>query len=607
MIQEKKQYAGFCLGISAMVVPLVRGTLAAFLLNLTAFPSSAATAPAVMDIFDIFSAQEGLGSLPADYFNSTDLLNELSEGNAVRNMIDQGVKDLAAGRKQPGMEKLKQAWAMDFSSPVAGIVLAHSYLQQKEFGLALEVAQKIQKYSPQIVEGYTLAGIADAGMNNFNKAQASFESALELRPHDADAGINLAQIYLEQKHDDKARTVLTDTVSNNPDNLVALYSLVNLEVKTGHLEKAISDLESAISKSPNDFRRRIALVRIYVGSNQMPKALATLAETLSQFPEQPDVVELAGVVHMQNGAFEKAVPLLESAVKFSPEKLTAHYNLALVYENLRQNMLALAEIDKALKLDPSHASSKFIRARLMAATGQLDAAQNILKELELSNSDSINIPELRGRIAIGQNKSEEAVNQFKLALKKQENNPQLAIQLGLALIAAKKPDAGYAVLRDWVGKHPNNISVRIILADILLDRNQYDEAEKYYSEVLELQPGRLDVSNNLAWLLAEKGKLDKAVDLAEKNYVNAPKNPLIIDTFATILLKNDQPKKAAELLREALTLSPENATIKYHLAQSLVGFNNEEAKDILKKLLASKQAFKERESSNGLLKKLESQ
>ncbi|OAI18555.1 hypothetical protein A1507_09380 [Methylomonas koyamae] len=601
---KKNTYAEVGAGVKAMsrVIKAM-----AFSLPLVASPCYAVTTPFVMDTFDILSTNNGIGASSSDYPYAGDLLNELSESSAIRNLLEQAISDLAAGKQQLGREKLKQAWSMDYSLPVAGILLANSHLKAKEFDAVLDVTQKIQTYSPRSVEAYTLAGIANASKQDFIKARSSFEKALELRPNDAEAGVNLSQIYIELKQDNKARELLVDLVSNNPDNYVPLNYLLNLEIKSGHLENAVSALESSISKNPGDFHRRIALVQIYLGSNQMPKALATSAETMNKFPEQPDVVEMAGVVYMLNGSFEKAQPLLESAVKLSPERVSAHYNLALLYEKLKQSKSGISEIEKALKLNPSHVPSKFVLARLLAATGQLDLARNILKELELSNAGSVQIPELKGRIAVGQNKFEEAVAHFKSALNKQPDNPQLVMQLAFALIADKKSDAGYGVLRDWIGKHPNDISVRVTLADMLLGKSQFDEAEKYYTQVLELQPGRLDVLNNLAWLLSEKGELNKAIDLAEKNYNSAPKNPLVVDTFATILLKKGMAEKAAELLRDAVSLAPDNTAIKYHLAQSLVDTNNDEAKELLKKLLADHRDFKERELVAQLLKKLASQ
>lgn len=588
----------------------IRGLILIIASSFIAFPGYSATQPITFGTTNPFMIQDQF-SYPLDKVDDSKLIEEFDpaklEQNQIRSLISQGVNDLRNNKKQEGLDKLKQAWAMNPSIPIAGVIIASTYLQTKDYSAALEIAQKIQKNSPRTSEGYTLAGITYAGLDDQKQAQTSFEKALEVKPGDPEAARNLATLYLKQDNADKARNVLTDALSHNPDHLQTINALAELEFKTNQRQKAVSLLESAITKYPNEIPPRILLAQLHLASNQRSEAFTILGETIKQFPNNPDLLEFVAVTQLENGAPDKSLPLLESAVKVSPNNITLHYNLALVHEQLKHYPQAMAEIDKALKLDPNHASSKFVRAKLLASTGQLEAAQKLLKELEESNPESVNIPELRGRIAIGLKKPDEAIGYFKSAVKKQEENPLLIIYLAMAQMEAKNIDAGYDTLRLWIEKHPNDISVRIILADILLDKGHHDEAQKYYAEVLKLQPDKIEAGNNLAWLLAESGELDKAVDLAEKTHVLAPENPWVMDTLAMILLKKDQTNKATDLLRKAVTILPDNPTMSYHLAQTLIGSKKDEAKTILKSLLSNKKTFKERELTKELLKKLESE
>jgi putative PEP-CTERM system TPR-repeat lipoprotein len=576
-----------------------------------AFPGHAAIPPVSPDISNPYIIKDHLNTPVIDEFDMDNFREEIEhtqvKQDEVRSLISQGVDDLQSGRQQQALDKLKQAWAMDPSLPVAGVIIANIYLQTKDYSTALEVTQKLQKDSPGAPEGYTLAGIAYAGLDNQKQALVSFEKALEVRPGDLEAGRNLAVLYNKQGNTDKARTILTDVLTHNPDHLQTINLLAELEFRTNRLQKAVSLLESTIAKHPNELQPRILLAQMQLATNQLPKALAILEAAMQQFPNQPELMQFAAVIELQNGAPDKALPLLESAIKLLPDNLTLHYNLALTHEQLKHDAQAMAEIDKALKLDPNHTSSKFVRARLMASTGELDAAQNLLKELEASNPESANIPELKGKISIAQKKPEEAINQFKTALERREDNPLLVAELALAQIEAQQTDAGYETLRHWIDKHPTDVSIRIILADLLLDKGRYDEAQKYYAEILKLQPDRIDAGNNRAWSLAQNGDLDEALDQAEKTYAQAPKNPWVMDTLATILLKKDQPIKATDLLRNAVSIAPDDTAISFHLAQALTGTNNDEAKVILKNLLSSDKSFKERQLSEELLKKLESE
>lgn len=574
--------------------------------NFIATPSLATVTTAPVDTNDPFSIQDFSAPSLTNELNPGRLLEDFSVQNQIRILISQGIDDLRNGKKQEGLDKLKQAWALDNSVPVAGAIIASTYLQDKNYKTALEIAQEIQKNTPKVPEGYTLAGIAYSGLDDQKQSQASFEKALQIRPGDPEAAHNLAALYVKQGDTDKAKATLNDALAHNPDHMQTIYTLANLEFKTNQLQKAISLLEQATAKHPDDLQPLMALAQMHLAGQQIPQAFTVMENALKQFPNNPELMQYAGATYLQQGLPDKALPILESAVKQAPESSTLRYNLALVYEQLKNFPQALVEINNALKLEPNFTSSKFVKARLLASTGQLDIAQKLLAEIETSNPKSANIPELKGRIAMAKHKPDEAIKYFEAAVKTQEDNPKLIADLALAQMEAKKIDTGFDTLRHWLEKHPNNNSVRIILADLLLGNGRYKDAQKAYVEVLKAQPDRIDASNNLAWVMAENGELDNALEQAEKTYALAPNEPTIMDTLATILLKKDQIDRATDLLRKAATISPNDTAISFHLAQALANSDKKQAITTIKTLLTGKKPFKERPQAEELLKKLES-
>jgi len=575
------------------------------------FPANAAT-------YSFDSEEKGL-FLPRDIFETPltkgleklSLLQEknifpISDLKNIKKLIEQSYKELQVGNKAKGLIFLEQAWAINPGIPVAGVLMAHSYLLGKEYSAALQVAKKIQKNSPNVAEGYTLAGLSYIATGEQKKAESSFEKAHATLPGNESAGFNLAMLYLKQGKIAKAKAVYKVVLDNYPSHLRIINSLAELEFISNERENAISRIESAILKYPDKILPRLLLPEMFLATKQVDKAMLAIDEIIKDFPDQPTVMEYVAVIFLKNGMPDKALNSLKVAIKVEPDIATLHYNLALAYEQLKQHEQALDEINIALRLDPKSVFSKFIHARLMASIGQFDDAKKLLKHLEKENPKSIKIPELRGSIAWAQNKTDEAIVHFKVALQNGTDDPLLVVKLATAQLKAKQIDAGFNTLRDWVKLHPNDIFTRFVLADRLLDSGYIDEAQSQYAEILKIKPDSINANNNIAWIYSKKGELDKALEIAENNFVRTPKTDFVLDTLAVILLKKGNHKRAVDLLQRAKNISPDNTAINYHLAKALIGTNNVEAKRILIKLLASDKSFKDRQSSKDLLQKLES-
>ena len=79
----------------------------------------------------------------------------------------------------------------------------------------------------------------------------------------------------------------------------------------------------------------------------------TLAQTARKgLPDLPNSADTLGWAYYHNGAFSLAVPLFEDAVKRAPGNLAYRYHLGLTYQKLNETVLARAQFDKIIEVDP---------------------------------------------------------------------------------------------------------------------------------------------------------------------------------------------------------------------------------------------------------------
>jgi len=98
--------------------------------------------------------------------------------------------------------------------------------------------------------------------------------------------------------------------------------------------------------------------------------------------------------------------------------------------------------------------------------------------------------------------------------------------------------------------------ILILLYEKTSDKNYLKTAISDYESLLAKMPSNTGVTtvlNNLAYLLAENDeRLPEALKYAERALNARPNSPIVLDTYAYVLLKNGKKQQAAEFLAAAL-------------------------------------------------------
>jgi len=574
-----------------------------FVIVFVGSPCKAATLSKSIIEDDPFESQQKGGYKPS--VPISDLMNTLQANlNQANELVKSGLASFEAGDKDKALSDLERAWSIDPQLEIAGIMVAYIHIQAQRFNEALEAAKKLQTNHPNKPSGYNLAGIAYAGLKQQEQSKSSFQSAFKINPGNLDAGSNLAAYLVSEGKVNQAIDLLNAVLDHNPEHLRTTQWLAELEYNSQHYEKAVSLLQRAIDKHQEEMEPYILLARVYLARKEPQKALSLAEKALKKFPDNTQFLGLVGMAQLKMGRPTDAVTAFTSAVNISPKEVSPHYNLAIAYEQLKQLAPATKEVKIALELDPENVPAQFLHARLLAKSGEIQAAQEILKKLSVSNPKSADIKELEGQIALAQNNPVAAVTLYKEAVKDRENN-FLSIQLATAQMLAGEKNAGEATLRDWLNKYPNDILTRSSLADLLISQEKFDESLEQYLEVIRQKPELASVHNNIAWLFLQKGDLDKALKHAEKANEKAPEDAAILDTLGVILLRKGQNEKALSLLQKAEKNAPNNQNIRLHLAQVFMGMDqSEKAKKVLSELRIQELHSKESEQAQQLIKDL---
>lgn len=113
-------------------------------------------------------------------------------------------------------------------------------------------------------------------------------------------------------------------------------------------------------------------------------------------------------------------------------------------------------------------------------------------------------------------------------------------------------------LRAALDVSPENIPLRIHLAQTLQRYGFFDDAEQEYRQALSLQPENIDVKLGLIQLYSSQNKTGQAIVIAEAmcQKPNPPSQALI--AYAKLLFRDGEVQSAVARYKQALEIDPEN-------------------------------------------------
>ncbi len=132
--------------------------------------------------------------------------------------------------------------------------------------------------------------------------------------------------------------------------------------------------------------------------------------------------------------------------------------------------------------------------------------------------------------------------------------------LGRIYESQGKEDLALLQYRAAVKKDPGHVRSWLLLGDLSYKRGVFGEAETAYKKALSRQPENGDIANNLAWTYVMQNKrLSKAEELVKEALTLTPDHkPYYLDTLGMVLLRLGKVQEAIAALKEAVSSLPED-------------------------------------------------
>jgi tetratricopeptide (TPR) repeat protein len=177
------------------------------------------------------------------------------------------------------------------------------------------------------------------------------EQALELATVDgsrlAPAFYELARIKSAKGDLEAAKKLLRSAIEIQPTSLQYYLSLATLLERSGGVAESIALYEDGIGKNELAVPLLNNVALLYLSQGDREKALARAQTALQQAPQDANVLDTIGLIHLRSEDAQGAIGFLERAVDYQPAESQYRYHLGVGYFETGSLDLAKVELEKA--------------------------------------------------------------------------------------------------------------------------------------------------------------------------------------------------------------------------------------------------------------------
>jgi putative PEP-CTERM system TPR-repeat lipoprotein len=485
------------------------------------------------------------------------------------------------GQESSGLRDLEQALQLDPSQNQTRVVLAISYLRQKEYDKASAIVDEWLSDEKLAVVGYNLKAYGAMLQKQFAEAEVFLQQAQQATP-DQPFTLLLQALVAGTKSDFvQAKQLLVTSIEKHPTYLPALQQYYALSKDDDKGADAIKRAGAILKDNPANNALRLTLARMYYQQQDFKKAIETIGDPSANMVNATAAYWLTLIdSHAQLGNQKEVLTLSERWYQQEPENLRAAYFYATSLSLAKRHAEAINVADKQLVKHPKN--PMLLRSKIMALSESKDyiKALDTFKSLTEQDAATAEMQFLKGRILFLNGQIPPAIAAF-------NQSYQLAPTDQTAMFIAEIYSKDYShqraleFLESHFSKATASGNLKLFYANLLLESDK-KKAFELYDEILQASPDNYIILNNYAWILAEQNQLPEAKQHIERAIKQAPKHPDVLDTYGKVLMKMDNLPDAIKAFEQSLAIRPENDLVKLNYAEALVRSDNKsKAKTVL--------------------------
>jgi len=349
--------------------------------------------------------------------------------------------------------QMQEQQGVDQAGKKKGPMVYHWALCSRQAGemeQATGLLKEAVKIAPDLAAAHHELAETHLEVSELDLAEAHFKTASRLSKRSSDPLVGLALVHLERDESKEAEEKARRALAIEPDLKRAHYALGLALRGQGRLDEAERELtlglggearnlgdplSSSLGQFKTGYHARISEAVSHVRAGNPRAAVLILEPILSSRPDDEALLNNLAVAYTHLGQHNKARDVLLKVIELEPTSFPAYINLTAAELELGMDAQAMQHAEAAVRYGADVAKTRFVRARAyMRYARWNEAYADLKKAVQIQGEDALHHAFL-GEVCQRLNKHVEAVQEFELTLRLDENAQYVWIELGFSAVA----------------------------------------------------------------------------------------------------------------------------------------------------------------------------
>ena len=353
------------------------------------------------------------------------------------------------GDRKRALDEYREAVRVGETETDAALRLAEIHYSLGQFKAALQFADRHIKKRPYVEPtAHVIAARSAAGLKQMERAESFLQN---LKAEDKTSPTPYIEFAALKRMDGGAAAAVeiltrSELDLTDPANSEALRALASDYLTLGKTADANELVGAAVAAHPDSKPLLDLQARVMLRQARQAETQKIVDRLLALDANYAPALEMKGSIAAASNDSKTALDLFAKAAMADPSN--AEYVYLQANTQARHGMLpkALANLERALEIDPGHVAANNDLAWILASDGSdldkaLELAQRAVKLGR--NADTL---DTLGYVHLKQGNADEAVGVLGKALEARPNSPSIEYHLGAALAAKGDKDEARAIL-----------------------------------------------------------------------------------------------------------------------------------------------------------------